>query len=346
MSPSKTFCVASVARHVAAQNWMSSKLLIFVFSLVAIVATASAGEWDFRGMQVGPKPLPFQAPRIRLTLRNIGDRVEGPYSNFPGGRIKFFASNQLDYHMIHARFLWFDGFHLADRDGKNPQSVEPDYELSTTVALAPVRFEIEGRGKGRLFADARPHYFMEGWVEPGRRPDYEIFSQPIVVEVAEPKRGELELFLRLKGQDDLLDAMAIPWGRFEDDLVPKLEALVKDHPKSSYANYARLALARRLTLGIRVSDPPTDADLVEALELLRGIDHKNFGYGDYSLALSRQILHKLQSADEEREVAAELDKTFPDSLVRLDDLAQRLTPEEWKKLNPRKPTPHKKPEAK
>jgi hypothetical protein len=243
--------------------------------------------------------------------------------------------------MLHARPVRFDGLHLSDRDRQNPQAFKPDDEISTSVALAPIQYENAHGVKVRLFDMPGPYYFMEGWVEPGRRDDYEIFSQPIVVTVAEPKGNDLKIFLCLRRQDDVVDAILSPVGRVEEDAVPKLETIVKEHPKSSYADYARFALARKLASGIGGSDPPSDVAMFDAVEQLRVIDHENFGYGDYSLALCRTLLHRLVSPDEEKVIAERLDKSFPDSLVRLDDLAQRLKPEEWNKLNPRKPVQHK-----
>lgn len=320
-------------------SWCSVAVLV-----VAIGTTSTAGEWDLRGQQIGPRPLPFQAARIRVTLRNIGDQVEGPLSSFPAARIKFFGRKQHDYHMLHASPVLFDGFHgldVSSRDRKNPQLFNPDDEISTSVALAPIQFENNYGVKVRLFNEPGRYYFMEGWGDPARRDDYEIFSQPIVVNVAEPKDDDLKIFLRLRRQDDVVDAILSPVGRVEEDLVSKLEAIVKEYPKSSYADYARFALARNLASGIGGSNPPSDVAMFDAVEQLRAIDHENFGYGDYSLALCRKLLHRLVSPDEEKAVAERLDKSFPDSLVRLDDLAQRLKPEEWNKLNPRKPVQHK-----
>ena len=75
---------------------------------------------------------------------------------------------------------------------------------------------------------------------------------------------------------------------------------------------------------------------------MKQLDHEHFAYGDYSLSLLREILHATGSQDEAVPIAARLDKAFPDSLERLEDLAGRVSQEEWNKLNPRNPVQRKK----
>ncbi len=123
-------------------------------------------------------------------------------------------------------------------------------------------------------------------------------------------------------------------------VIPPLRKLIADHPKSSYADYARFALARWLFYD------KEHGNIELAAKAMKELDHEHFAYGDYSLSLLREILKGMGSRDEAERVAARLDKAFPDSPQRLEDLALRVSQEEWNKLNPRKPTPHKKTESK
>jgi hypothetical protein len=58
----------------------------------------------------------------------------------------------------------------------------------------------------------------------------------------------------LRDDSELREAMLSPIHDVRDDLRPTLEAIVKSRPKSSYANYARLAIARSYLYGDGTND--------------------------------------------------------------------------------------------
>ncbi len=194
-----------------------------------------------------------------------------------------------------------------------------------------------------------------GGLEPRTDKDIRISSAPIPVVVKAPEGEDKAIFEQLAEDETLVYALLVPLNNptrpFFDFMrpartpaveivVPPLRKLIADHPKSSYADYARFALARWLFYDQEYGD-------MHAAEVaMKDLDHEHFAYGDYSLSLLREILKSTGSRDEAELVAARLDKAFPDSPQRLEDLASRVSQEEWNKLNPRKPTPRRKVETK
>jgi hypothetical protein len=76
------------------------------------------------------------------------------------------------------------------------------------------------------------------------------------VEVKEPQGDDKKVWELLQKDEQLAGALMCPVDAPSDDVRPKLIQLLKDYPKSSYAPYARFALARHYFNGTGFQPPP------------------------------------------------------------------------------------------
>lgn len=214
--------------------------------------------------------------------------------------------------------------------------IEPGQTLSLSLA--------EGNEKGLSEEDA----FAPSFPEPGRyklrlrydasrfkgrpeAPKQLVYEAELEVTVAKPAGVDEKIAAMLDKTPDLADAMcAAHYAPEEKGTVAALEEILKLAPDSSYAPYARFALARcRLgTKGIggiegfqvyTAHELPEDRRK-EALAELKQIKTDKFAYGPQVLVLQRL----LENDPAEQDRLGKLLKTsYPDSIERAEDDANR-----------------------
>lgn len=255
--------------------------------------------------QLEPSPLPNQAVRVRLTLTNHGTEAVGP---LPALRQSIVVAGVLaeegggkSYYVPRAAVVAPGRTSAASVD-EGPLTLEPGG--SSTVAFA---FAAEwGRDVRPFFPAAGKYRVRLEYAAPGRS----VQADPLEVEVLAPGGADAEAAAQLNDDPALRRAMMAPSEIPSASLRRSLERIERlDLGRTTYADYARLALAR-MDLSERTSQG-TDS----AVAYLEAIRPERFAYGAQALVLLTQALAE---GNRRSEVVSRLEREYGDSIECLE----------------------------
>jgi hypothetical protein len=355
-----------------------------------LVAKERTNAYAVTVRQLGSKPLPLQSVRIQCDIKQTPgvDRPAGFRSHFCpdtalvlrywrplqphlGALPENFTEDDKRYPyeilkhdpLRSANPLLVHYFYRLDEQGPRSWAFNPDEGISFSFSVSAVwehphvqrilfpRAGTEGVGS---------YTFRFAWAADSNEFTQNI-SGPLTIGLRVPEGDDLTLYKQLRDDYELLRAMlpSLSWhpGVLGDQrCLFKLGHIVREHPTSSYADYARYALIRsRLFEGttLRLKRHLTSLSAKEGFDFLKEfdkIDLDRFPESPWVLVLKRRlctsfrvgqygvtepdVVNFQKLADE---AAAELDRRFPHDIARYADLAYRLTQEEWFKLDPRGP---------
>lgn len=292
--------------------------------------------------QAAPGSLPFQAATLALTCTNTSDDTyRGPAVSGVAYRIVGVTSPDGKYHAVNTVFP-DTGIPPADTSypGSWPAGTAVLQPGESIAKLSAWSGDWSGHDLLAALFPCPGDYELKldwSWGD-GSNPGQPVGGESpdrLKVQVVEPSRDEAPIVATLAADRSLASAMLSPLNRPHDRVLSKLDAIIDKHPRSTYADYARFALARTVfpEHARQGLSSATAEDMRDAAAYLEAIDYARFAYAAEAMAVWRRILHE-QGSPREQEIAARLDREFPDYRARLQDLAQRTPEEEWKKLVP------------
>jgi hypothetical protein len=208
---------------------------------------AEPKDVEFRLEVVGPSPLPFQAVRLRATLKNVSAKRVGPMRPMDGlYDILVRGPRESSFREVErAVSILQKGLPMnpTHREGKNSTALmclDPGEETSATFAVAA-----HWRDEVKPVFPSPGKYTLKLVYQTEHR-DQQRIDQTVTVEVREPESDDDKAVYRwLREDPELAAELLCPVGRPAEGTVPtiKREVLGK-RPDSSYAPYARFALGR------------------------------------------------------------------------------------------------------
>ncbi len=313
------------------------KLLSFgVLTLLAASLSAAPDAVDLTVEQVGDSPFPYQGIRVRITLRNSGQKdiadlklpehycflieMKGPTdsSSQPIGKSK----GGVDWLNLRPRFVT-EATAFAQLAAKHRLALKPGEKLTISGVFqgSPTRPSIA------LFSTPGNHSLLWGY---SYQPDVRGFSakaNPFAAVVQKPEKDEVtvaNLFVDHLPliRDYTLALIYRDSSGLRMETVRALETIVNRYPKSSYADYARFALAdyclqRNVKDG---SQPIPEADVVAAIKYLEAINVTKFAYGADTLIRLRNLCRD-KEPEKAKMLEIELRRHFWDAIEWIDQQA-------------------------
>ena len=287
----------------------------------ATVQAAKPRNWAVLNVQAGPIPLPFQAAIFRRSHRNLGKKeIAADYPEKGSGMWFFRRPGDPVFRKMGSLN---DRPHILVGGGIEnvPLRLRSGFECSISFAMGGIWY----RGMEALFTEPGTYTFQ--------------FSEGDELEmIVKETRGTDKVICNLLRTNPSLAEAMLSYDKIpEDDLLKPLQRIVTLYPKSSYANYARFALARwhagrdgdwsAATVG--------DVDSQPVAALLADIDVE-FAYAPHALILRFHVLQSMHFPEAD-EVLATLEQVHFDSSEYLVFLSGRLNQDEWNTRNPRAP---------
>jgi len=265
-------------------------------------------ELELTVVNVGTSPLPFQALRVRLGLKNTSKNKLGPLwaldESF-GAMIKTPGSESFraahDYHQRHSIFV---GSGTTPRQRTNSYTeleLRPNDE--TLVSFAFGADWGDDRKTSRPLFDQPGEYQVKCYSSVVQTPWLE---KVIKVQVQEPKGADRVVHDMLAADNALACALMSPQLIPAKDLIDKLTQIVEKHGKSSYADYARFALARAYFGGNEVN---------KGISLLQATALSPFAYQPNVLIALRI---RLRDENESKKIADWLNREHFDAIEWLE----------------------------
>ena len=190
--------------------------------------------WTFVSKQIEPIPLEYQAVAFRRTVRNETDKTfTSVYPEYGAGIVFMKRPSEMELRSVEGDILSFNRPH-TDPDRyyfihKSPLVLKPGYESSIAYASA-------ANWRGTLVEPLLPEPGKYTFVfEHGDRLDF-------VVRAA--KGRDKAIRDQLRTNPPLAEAMLSPDHPPVASVVPAIKRVIELYPESSYADYARFALAR------------------------------------------------------------------------------------------------------
>lgn len=301
----------------------------FLLAVPTSIAEDIEYPWEIVAEQIEPIPLEYQAAVFRLTVRNkSSDTVPAPYPERSAGLTHIRDPGADEFREIRGDAIRAgrptpDSSVLEQANVRVPLQLPPGYGSSVTVTFA-ARWS---RGEMTPLLPYAGTYSVKF---------YELGAYDVVVRAPE---GDDKLIRDLlHANPPLAAAMLSPINRPPEELVKPLQRLLKLYRESSYANYARYALARYYAgyYGSPALRGTTEDERIAASSLLSEIDVRNFAYGANAMMLDVMVQEALKR-ERARDVDARLKELFPDSFDYLDWLVTRIRLDGWERENPRKP---------
>lgn len=319
----------------------SAAMMLPMFTLAAGLAAGLGSVPSSDGGEKKPSPLalklehvsapllPFQAVRLRATLRNDGKKRIGPleviypwtHVNGPGDA----AYTELEMLPDKANAALMPSA-VSVMIQKAPVHLDPGEELSVSYSLAAKLSEPK---RPAVPAFAEPGVYTLKWV---CQVGGESHEQTIEVVVREPDDKDKVLVQWLTKDRALamclLDFVNAPG----DSQMAKLKDIAYRFPNSTYATYARFALARGYQAGKgfspfsrRVADAMAADQLDKVVERRSEIkDGARSPQPGFAFLPDALMLFSTVERVAKEDVARRLDREFPDALVVLEHVASSL----------------------
>src|SRR5262249_24329431 len=145
-------------------------------------------------------------------------------------------------------------------------------------------------------------------------------EQILDFEVREPKTpDDAAVFEILKKDPELAGAIMKPVDAPDEKVVEKLDRLLADHPRSTYADYARFRVARHCIRSKK------DEDQTWAVKHLRRLVDRDFAYRPNAI-----IALMKTGPDDYEELKDLMNREYFDSIEWLEFVAKDMTADEWK----------------
>jgi hypothetical protein len=313
--------------------------IVMVTRTGALLATqpTSAG---FVVEQVGNPVLPFQAVRLRRVIVNNGTRRIGPmlstdfgflWTGIRGpGESKFqrprsWKAPDLEHDQQFS--------YRAHWDQEAAIYLEPGQQLASSFATAAHwrderNIPFEGGIGIPLFPTPGEYVFRfeYGPEVMGKRPH----AKELRIAVGAPQGDDKALYELLQRDRILASMLMSPVDVPNEKLVAQLTELVSRYPKSSYADYARFALARGYRSSIGVQPKSTrvaHAWTADALADIGGrfdLDTKRDIFVHFAYQPSALILRVRVDPVARRDTLAHLHKYFPDAFEWVEEFGRMI----------------------
>lgn len=202
---------------------------------------------------------PYQAIRVRITLRNISKSILN-HDVVPenGTRCRIRRPNQDDFFQPLGSVLLRRDRTSATRprefmNGRVPLFLEPGEKTSVSFAIAASWMSKDGKklpvNKGEaIFTEPGVYWIKCEYLVDGLQHPYVEHSIP--VKVRRPEGQDKAVYELLKNDQALASALMRDIDAPASEVVPRLKEIIERFPDSSYVPYARFALARAYMAGI------------------------------------------------------------------------------------------------
>ena len=252
---------------------MTQKALSGVFVMGALLVSSvlpsaeymkreDISQLKIRGGQICQPLLPYQAVRLRFVVQNVGDRrivpMIQPSALFNIRGIRSPSDN--DFRPARCPELP-DDLRAPVGQRKLPPAalqLKPGQTISVTFCMAA-----DWRCRRPTPPDGRPLFPQPGIYQTLWRTNQR-YELPVTV--AAPQGADKEIWRMMTEDTYLADAMMSPAHAADPDAVETMKEIVWRHPQSSYADYARFALARAHVKGGGYFLTTDDRDLAKGVE--------------------------------------------------------------------------------
>jgi hypothetical protein len=291
---------------------------------------------------VAPQALPFQAVIVRSVLHNPTDRATVPAVGFESA---FWLADLRNPEA--AQFREIAGRTESGGVGYDPPYSKRQYRLHKHSGVAPFGPDEEGAvvttwGECLCGERADPLFPIPGNYMARIKWHGNPLTQEIVIRIGTPQGDDAEAYRMLRSRRlvaaVICSADAVP----NPAEMAMLTGITERFPKSSYADYARFALVRAAVNGWDRAKTGkfSEEKYQQALGWMNQVDLGQFPYAANLLSLMRQAASRYDP-EKSAELATRLDRDFPEHRARLNDLAERLTQEQWEQLDPCRPHKHR-----
>jgi hypothetical protein len=292
---------------------------------------------EFKLELEGPLPLPFQAIRLQAILINTSRiklerlfRIEQiQHSEFKGPEDKEFQEASSDLRLENVGRPSSNGT-IRSWSNQNSQVLQPGEELSATYS-----FSAHWHSHKEIFLT--PDKVEPFFPKPGRYKIKVIYrqedeeqqqiEQTITVQVQEPRGDDKDVCELLQKDPPLMAELLSPISRPDDKMLAKIQDLLKQYPKSSYAPSAQFAVARHFAV-----KQGKDHRVYRAMAATELSDLGNFNW-----PYQANSLFKMREAapTEKKSIDADLKFRCPDAVEALEALGGTMRPEDWRAIRKR-----------
>lgn len=287
--------------------------LVLIGLLVALVAEPARGSMDdleSTVQQVGSQTLPYEAVRLRLTLRNVGANPSAGLTWLDESIVVVGIQppGAEDYYAIRANVIKISETSVpaphARSNERQAMILEPGEETAATFALSAEW----GRKVKPLFPVPGRYLIKVGYSGPR---GMDIIADPFALTVREPEGSDAAAYDMLRMHPKLAAALMSPIRPPGAEELPAIQEFVQQFPESSYANYSRFALARASLNGIRPSSQLSSQAREAAVTELKRVTRSEFAYRPNVLILLRRLL---KDDAQRASIQGVLEREFGDSL--------------------------------
>lgn len=296
--------------------------------------------------EAGPPPYPFQAARLRLIVQNVSGKRVGKIiapdrvhriTGLKGPQDQEFRRPGAGLVRGGGRDRIIDNHAARHRRNRVPLFLEPGEAIAVSFPVGVEGYrEVPGKPELAVSPFPRPGtYTFQCSYLVGVRPgdmaagrDISVVGS-VEVEVGTPRGPDAAVYDLLQEDGRLVSALIGATRPPEQEVVPKLEALLKLYPKSSYAPYVHYALAR---YHFHQGGPERRVHRARAATHLEAVLHRPFAYRPTAAILMRAA----DPAATDR-VKNLLNKEHPDAIEWLNVVARELGDREWQDFRIRSP---------
>ena len=231
------------------------------------------------------QPLPFQTVRLRAMLRNTSGEDLGPVCPIEEASVLTLTGGpgRRPYPRLQPRLYVRDivgdaivGLNVSRKAFTVPINLADKESIQTSKTLALVSNEDEQYMRfppdHSLFVDGGEYTVTISY---GRHDEPKRTAR-ITIHVREPRGDDAKICEQLSADEKLAVVMASPVHMPDEDQLPLLIELVERFPNSSYADYARFAIARWHMMGVGWVMENREGGRKDVLKALR--DVRQFRY--------------------------------------------------------------------
>jgi len=207
----------------------------------------NAEEIDLKIEILNDTTLPYQALRVRSTLRNVSERRIGPLVPFSYLKLKG-PNGPMDagFQSVPAPLIDKDRMSVPNNVTMMsiavPLFLEPNEYTSITYSV--------GMSGGAVFRHPGTYWMQVSSPVSGKRDTHVYKTIEFTINV--PAGDDDIVHSLLKKNPGLIWALLHPINAPEKADLPLIKKIIKDHPNSTYATYAHFALARAWGKGVEL----------------------------------------------------------------------------------------------